>query len=207
MRTAVTLAAWAAHEYAGAMAEPRSYCAAARSGDLGEHHVRYHDEVYGRPIRDDARLFKWLVIELNQAGLSWDLVLKRERSFVDAYRGFDIAKVAAFDDREIERLLDDSGVIRHRGKIEAAIANARTILGLCETHGSFAGWLDAHHPRELDAWVKLFRKTFRFTGPEIVNEFLMCAGYLPGAHDLDCPQYQEVLAEGPPWTTAEEGDD
>ena len=181
------------------MADPRSYCAAVRSGDLGEHHVRYHDEVYGRPTRDDADLFKWLVIELNQAGLSWDLVLKREGSFVDAYRGFEPATVAAFDAADVQRLLNDPGVIRHRGKIDAAIANARTLLGLRETHGSFAGWLDAHHPRDLDAWVKLFRSTFRFTGPEIVNEFLMCVGYLPGAHDPTCPRYAEVLAEEPAW--------
>ena len=181
------------------MSEPRSYCAAVRSGDLGEHHVRYHDDVYGRPARDDAELFKWLVIELNQAGLSWDLVLKREASFVDAYRGFDPEIVAAFDADDVQRLLNDSGVIRHRGKIDAAIANARTILDLRDAHGSLKGWLDAHHPRELDAWVKLFRSTFRFTGPEIVNEFLMCVGFLPGAHDPDCPRYAEVLAEGPAW--------
>ena len=181
------------------MPASRSYCAAVRSGDLGEHHVRYHDEVYGRPAHGDAELFKWLVIELNQAGLSWDLVLKREASFVDAYRGFDPETVAAFDQDEVQRLLNDPGVIRHRGKIEAAIANARTILDLSERHGCFAGWLDAHHPRDLDAWVKLFRSTFRFTGPEIVNEFLMCVGYLPGAHDPECPRYAEVLADGPAW--------
>ena len=139
------------------MAEPRSYCAAVRAGELGEHHVRYHDEIYGVPIRDDAHLLKWLVIELNQAGLSWDLVLKRERSFEDAYRGFEVETIAAFDEDDIERLLGDPGVIRHRGKIEAAIANARRVLDLRDSHGSFAEWLDAHHPRSKDAWVKLWR--------------------------------------------------
>lgn len=184
------------------MADTRSYCATVRSGELGEHHVHYHDEVYGLPIRDDAGLFKWLVIELNQAGLSWDLVLKRQRSFEDAYRGFDVATVAAFDQNDIERLLNDPGVIRHRGKIEAAIANARTILELRDSQGSFAQWLDAHHPRDLAAWLKLFRATFRFTGPEITNEFLICVGYLPGAHDPDCPRYEAVLAANPPWAEA-----
>jgi DNA-3-methyladenine glycosylase I len=181
------------------MAEGRSYCAAVRAGELGPAHVEYHDARYGRPPRDDAELLKWLVIELNQAGLSWDLVLKREPTFIEAYRGFDVDTVAAFDQADIERLLNDRGVIRHRGKIEAAIANARTVQSLQENHGSFEGWLDAHHPLELDAWVKLFRQTFKFTGPEITNEFLMCVGYLPGAHDPDCPKYSEVLAEGPAW--------
>ena len=181
------------------MAQTRSYCAAVRSGELGGAHARYHDEVYGLPPRGDAELLKWLVIELNQAGLSWDLVLKREASFVAAYRGFAVDAVAAFDEDDVARLLGDPGVIRHRGKIEAAIANARAVQGLRGEHGSFAGWLDAHHPRPLDAWVKLFRQTFRFTGPEITNEFLMCVGYLPGAHDPDCPRYAQVLAAGPAW--------
>lgn len=185
------------------MAEKRSYCAAVRAGELGEAHVRYHDEVYGLPARNDAELLKWLVIEGNQAGLSWDLVLKREASFIEAYRGFDVDTVAGFDQQDIERLLGDRGVIRHRGKIEASIANAQTVQGLQKMHGSFAGWLDAHHPRTLEAWVKLFRKTFKFTGPEITNEFLMCVGYLPGAHDPECPRYQVVLAAGPAWARAD----
>ena len=185
------------------MANTRSYCAAVRAGVLGDVHVRYHDTVYGLPAEDDAHLFKWLVIELNQAGLSWDLLLKREASFLAAYRGFDIDAVAAFGDDDVARLLADPGVIRHRGKIEAAIANARTIQRLREAHGSFRGWLDAHHPRDREGWVKLFRKTFRFTGPEIVNEFLMCVGYLPGAHDPDCPRFDVVQAARPAWMRQE----
>ena len=181
------------------MANSRSYCAAVRAGDLGEPHVRYHDTVYGMPPGSDDELFKWLVIELNQAGLSWDLVLKREPSFEAAYDGFVIDRVAAYGEGDIARLLADRGVIRHRGKIEAAIANAATIQQLRRTHGSFERWLDAHHPRDLAHWVKLFRKTFRFTGPEIVNEFLMCVGYLPGAHDPDCPRFAVVEDARPAW--------
>lgn len=167
--------------------------------------MRYHDEVYGRPAADDADLLKWLVIELNQAGLSWDLVLKREPTFMEAYRDFDVAAVAAFGEADVERLLSDRGVIRHRGKIEAAIANAHTVQRLQASHGSFAGWLDAHHPCPLDAWVKLFRNTFTFTGPEITNEFLMCVGYLSGAHDPDCPCYAEAIAGGAAWARPDGG--
>jgi DNA-3-methyladenine glycosylase I len=96
-------------------------------------------------------------------------------------------------------LLADAGIIRNRLKIDAAIANAQTILELRRTHGSFAGWLAAHHPRSKDEWTKLFRKTFRFTGGEIVNEFLMSIGYLAGAHVPSCPVYQLILERRPPW--------
>jgi DNA-3-methyladenine glycosylase I len=89
--------------------------------------------------------------------------------------------------RDRRRLLADAGIIRNRLKVNAAIANAATILELRASHGSFAGWLEAHHPRSKAEWVKLFKRTFRFTGGEIVGEFLMSIGYLPGAHAETCP--------------------
>ena len=85
-------------------------------------------------------------------------------------------------------------------KIEAAIANAARILELRESHGSFAAWLGAHHPRSKEEWVKLFKRTFRFTGGEIVGEFLMSIGYLPGAHVESCPVHRRVLKLRPPWS-------
>ena len=96
-------------------------------------------------------------------------------------------------------LLADSGIIRNRLKIEAAAENARRIQTLRESHGSLAGWLDAHHPRSPEDWTRLFRQTFRFTGGQIVNEFLMSVGYLPGAHEPDCPVFTRILERSPPW--------
>jgi DNA-3-methyladenine glycosylase I len=108
--------------------------------------------------------------------------------------------VAAYRAADRRRLLADPGIIRNRLKIDAAIANAQRILELRATHGSFAGWLEAHHPRSKQEWVKLFKRTFRFTGGEIVSEFLMSIGYLPGAHVPSCPVYQLIAERQPPWS-------
>jgi DNA-3-methyladenine glycosylase I len=145
-------------------------------------HGPYHDEEYGFPVRDEAVLFERLVLEINQAGLSWLTVLKKREDFQRAYRGFDVDRVARYRERDRERLLRDPSIIRNRLKVEAAIAYAKTVRALRKTHGSFAEWLDAHHPRSKPDWVKLFKATFRFTGGEITGEFLMSTGYLPGAH-------------------------
>ena len=117
-----------------------------------------------------------------------------------AFGGFAPEIVAAYGNADRKRLLNDSGIVRNRLKIDAAISNAQKILELRKTHGSFAGWLAAHHPRSREDWVKLFKGTFRFTGGEIVNEFLMSIGYLPGAHAPSCPVYQRILELRPPWS-------
>ncbi len=174
-----------------------SYCAKA-PGDPW--HGPYHDTEYGFPTRDDRVLFERLVLEINQAGLSWLTVLKKRAALKAAFREYDIAAIAAFDDEDTARLLSDAGIIRHQGKISAVIHNAGVALELIERFGCLAGWLDSHHPLTLDGWVRLFRKTFRFTGREIVNEFLMSTGYLPGAHEPSCPIYQTILQLRPPWT-------
>jgi DNA-3-methyladenine glycosylase I len=88
----------------------------------------------------------------------------------------------------------DPGIIRNRLKINAAIVNAQKILELKKEYGSFKGWLDAHHPKTKEEWVKIFKKTFKFIGGEIVNEFLMSTAYLPGAHTPDCPIYREMIS-------------
>jgi DNA-3-methyladenine glycosylase I len=162
-------------------------------------HGPYHDTEYGFPLADDPGLFERLVLEINQAGLSWLTILKKREAFRRAYDGFDPAVVAGYGARERRRLLADPGIIRNRLKIEAAIANAARILELQRSHGSFAGWLAAHHPRSKAEWVKLFKQTFRFTGGEIVGEFLMSIGYLPGAHSERCPVHRRILKQRPPW--------
>ncbi|SDG00681.1 DNA-3-methyladenine glycosylase I [Dyadobacter soli] len=155
-------------------------------------HKHYHDNHYGFPIEDDDELFGRLLLEINQAGLSWTLMLRKQDSFRAAYDNFSIEKVAAYDEADRERLLADAGIVRNHLKVNAAIVNAQKILELKQEYGSFKGWIDAHHPLTKEQWIKLFKKTFKFTGGEIVNEFLMSTGYLPGAHDADCPVYRTI---------------
>lgn len=170
-----------------------------------EWHGPYHDREYGFPLRDDDALFGRLVLEINQAGLSWLTILKKKDNFHRAYHGFVVDRVARYKDRDVARLLGDTGIIRNRLKVGAAIANANTILGLRKSHGSFHDWLLAHHPLDKADWVKLFRKTFRFTGGEIVGEFLMSIGFLPGAHRESCPVYRRIARLKPAWMTAAQG--
>ena len=162
-------------------------------------HGLYHDREYGFPTGEESVLFERLVLEINQAGLSWLTILKKRMAFRAAFADFDVDHVAAFGPADTDRLLADSGIIRNRLKIEAAAENARRIQALRQSHGSFAGWLDAHHPRSAQEWTQLFRQTFRFTGGQIVNEFLMSVGYLPGAHEPDCPVFARILEHSPPW--------
>ena len=153
----------------------------------------YHDNHYGFPIVDDNELFERLVLEINQAGLSWITILKKQNNFREAYSYFDIKTVANYSDKDIERLLNDTGIIRNKLKINAAIHNAKVIVELQNEFGSFKNWIDSHHPKTKEEWVKIFKKTFKFTGGEIVNEFLMSTGYLACAHDLNCPIHGKVL--------------
>jgi DNA-3-methyladenine glycosylase I len=167
-----------------------SYCDYIQKGGTDEAfllHKHYHDTQYGFPIDSDDELFGRLILEINQAGLSWTTILKKQESFRKAYSGFNIKKIAAYKEKDRERLLNDAGIIRNRLKVDAAIHNSQQILSLQKEFGSFKAWIEAHHPREKVEWVKLFKKTFKFTGGEIVNEFLMSTGYLPGAHQPDCP--------------------
>jgi len=178
-----------------------AYCDAARNHPL---HGPYHDTEYGVPQTEERVLFERLILEINQAGLSWLTILRKRDAFLAAYDGFDVDRVAAYGEAEIARLMADPGIVRNRLKIQAAVANARTIQELRDSHGSFAGWLAAHHPRRKEDWVKLFRRTFRFTGGEIVGEFLMSLGYLPGAHRPDCPALERSVPLGLPWMRAEQ---
>ncbi|TWI00341.1 DNA-3-methyladenine glycosylase I [Luteimonas cucumeris] len=162
-------------------------------------HGPYHDTEYGFPQHDEAVLFERLVLEINQAGLSWETILRKRDGFRRAYHGFDVDRVAGYGEQDRERLLGDVGIIRNRLKVDAAIHNAKVVQQLRATHGGFAAWLDAQHPLSKAEWVKLFKKTFRFTGGEITGEFLMSLGYLPGAHRADCPAMKRIVRLKPGW--------
>lgn len=178
-----------------------SYCNAIQSmeGERRALHRDYHDSQYGFPIAEDNELFCRLVLEINQAGLSWETILRKQAGFRKAYSHFVIRKVASYTDKDRARLMADVGIVRNRLKINAAIENAKALLQIQKEFGSFAAWLAHHHPMEKAEWVKLFKRTFRFTGGEIVGEFLMSIGVLPGAHDDTCSIYARALRAKPMW--------
>ncbi len=162
-------------------------------------HSGYHDSEYGFPTADETALFERLSLEIMQAGLSWEIVLKKRAALKEAFDDFAVDKVARYGEAEISRLLADARIIRNRRKIEAVIANAATIAAMRGSHRGFDGWLKAHHPRPKSDWIRLFRRTFRFTGGEITGEFLTSLGYLPDAHRKDCYVYERIIAQKPPW--------
>ncbi len=172
------------------------YCDVAPGHPL---HGPYHDNEYGFPLEDEAALLERLSLEIFQAGLSWLIVLKKRPATVIAFDGFDVDTVAGYGAGDVARLLGDPGIIRNRRKVGAIIENARRLRGLRQSHGGFAAWIAAHHPRGKDAWVELFGETFRFTGGEVVGEFLMSIGVLPGSHRDDCPVFGRIARLDPPW--------
>ena len=177
----------------------KTYCYFVGTQEKNNVHRIYHDTEYGFPLQSDNELFGRLVLEINQAGLSWSTILNKKDNFFKAYDNFDINIVANYDEEERARLLSDAGIIRNKLKVNAAIHNANQIIGLQQEYGSFKNWLDHHHPLSKDEWVKLFKKTFKFTGGEITNEFLMSSGYLKGAHHDNCPTHHKILDLNPRW--------
>ncbi len=173
-----------------------TYCDIAPGHPVHDH---YHANEYGFPQHAESELFERLLLEINQAGLSWETILRKREGFRAAYDGFDVDTVAAYGEADVARLMGDAAIIRNRLKVQAAIHNAQVIQGLRRSHGGFSAWLDAHHPLSKAEWVKLFKKTFRFTGGEITGEFLMSLGYLPGAHHESCPVHARVLKLKPKW--------
>ena len=162
-------------------------------------HQVYHDTEYGFPIRDDNALLERLALEIGQAGLSWETILKKKDGYRRAFEGFDLDRVAAYGEVDEARLLADPAIVRSRLKVRAVIENARRLIVIREQYGSFAAWLDAQHPLPPEDWQRLFKKTFVFTGGEIVRSFLLSTGYLPGAHDMGCPVYEKIALLRPPW--------
>ena len=176
-----------------------SYCAFITGKGRNSVHQHYHDHEYGFPLHNDNELFARFILEINQAGLSWETILKKKENFFKAFDDFNIEKVARYTDKKKEKLMQDAGIIRNRLKIEATVHNAKCIKTIQKEFGSFKKWLDHHHLKTKEEWVKLFKTTFRFTGGEIVNEFLMSTGYLPGAHVETCAVYKKVIKQKPMW--------
>ena len=172
--------------------EDNSYCKFVAKLDDDNLHKIYHDTKYGFAVNDDNELFGRLILEINQAGLSWITILKKENNFRKAYANFNVKVVSKFNEKDIQRLLNDPGIIRNKLKVNAAIYNANAILTIQENFGSFKQWLDFNHPMSKTEWVKLFKNTFKFTGSEITNEFLMSLGYLDGAHVPTCPIFKKI---------------
>ncbi len=157
--------------------------------------VRYHDEEWGVPSRDDAHLFEMLSLEGAQAGLSWSTILRKRAGYRRAFAGFDAAKVARFSARRIEKLVGDPGIVRHRGKIESVVANAACVLAVAAEHGSFANyvWSFTDGGPVVNRWrtmaeipaetglsralsKDLRRRGFRFVGPTTCYAFLQAVG-------------------------------
>ncbi len=176
-----------------------SYCNFCKNLDDENLHKRYHDEHYGFPIHDDNELFGRLILEINQAGLSWETILKKEENFRSAFNDFRINEIAQFDNLKFDELMNNSGIVRNKLKINAVINNAKVIIQIQQDFGSFKNWLDENHPKTIEEWVKLFKKSFTFVGGEIVREFLMSTGYLKGAHDEKCEAYDQILKVSPKW--------
>jgi DNA-3-methyladenine glycosylase I len=181
------------------MEKPKSYCEFVEQLEQSNVNRIYHDKMYGFPIDSDSELFGRLILEINQAGLSWTIILNKQDNFRMAYSQFDIKKIANYAEEDRERLLSDAGIIRNKLKVNAVIVNAQKILEIQEEYGSFKNWLDKNHYLSLEEWVKLFKKTFKFTGGEITNEFLMSTGYLKGAHIETCSIYNHIIQKNPKW--------
>jgi DNA-3-methyladenine glycosylase I len=163
-------------------------------GASAPEYIAYHDNEWGRPVVDDVRLYEKLCLEGFQSGLSWLTILRKRENFRRAFSGFEPARVARFGSRDIDRLLADAGIVRHRGKIEAAIANARATLGAQEEFGSLAALVWSYEPRGRRAVPKgygdipsktpestalskhLLQLGFRFVGPTTVYAAMQSCG-------------------------------
>ena len=145
-----------------------------------------------------------MCLEIFQAGLSWELILRKRPGMNIAFEGFTVDRIAAYGANETARLLGDPRIIRNRLKVAATIENARRVQALRVSHGGFVKWLAAQDAVDKDAWVKTFRRTFKFMGGEVVGEFLMSIGYLPGAHRPDCPIQGRIARLSPPWMRAKD---
>ncbi len=180
-----------------------SYCLYCANQPIDSLHRLYHDEHYGFPISCDNELFGRLILEINQAGLSWDTILKKEEGFRKAYSDFNIAEIAQYNEDKVNELMLDSSIIRNKLKIQSVIHNARRVCQFQEDYGGFSLWIESFGKQSTENWVKIFRKEFKFVGKEIVVEFLMSAGFLKGAHIESCPVFEKILEKKPNWLSHE----
>jgi DNA-3-methyladenine glycosylase I len=166
-------------------AEPKR-CAWARNPLA----AAYHDREWGVPVRDDRRLFELLILEGAQAGLSWDTILSKRENYRRAFDGFDPRKVARYGAAKKRRLLGDPGIVRHRGKLEAAVLDARAFLEVQKEFGSFARYVWRFN----DAGTlskDLKRRGFKFVGPTIMYAFMQAVGMV-NDHARDCFRYKSL---------------
>ena len=168
-----------------------SYCSFCRSQPKNSIHRWYHDEVYGKMSSNDNELFGRLIMEINQAGLSWNTVLQKYEGIKKAYSNFDIRKVSQYNEENISTLMKDKSIIKHELKIRSIVYNAQGILQIQKEFGTFKKWILMNKQNSLDNWVKVFKKNFKFVGKEIVKEFLTSNGILNGAHENNCPEYMK----------------
>lgn len=176
--------------------------------------VRYHDEEWGRPVTDDNRLFEKLCLEGFQSGLSWLTILKKRPQFRKQFKNFDPVKVAKMTEADVERLLQDAGIIRHRGKIEAAVKGARIFLDIEGAEGfspfiwsfvdgrpvqnRFASMAEvpASTPQSESMAKALKKRGFNFCGPVIAYAFMQACG-LVNDHMTHCPRHGCIMALSP----------
>ena len=163
-----------------------------------ERYVRYHDEEWGRPVHDDGKLFEMLLLECFQAGLSWECILNKREGFRQAFAGFDLERVCAFTEEDVERLIQEDAIIRHRRKIEAAVQNARVFREIQKEFGSFARYLWQWTEGEIvheygrtssplsDALTKdLKKRGMKFVGATTIYSYLQAVGVIE-SHEPDC---------------------
>lgn len=186
-----------------------SYCNWGNASDVTQ---RYHDEEWGMPVRDDVRQFEYLMMEVMQCGLSWDLMMKKREIFRSCFDGFNFDRIAAYGESDITRILETPGMIRSRRKVEAVIHNAKRFIELRNEHGSFSNWLWAFsdgktilYDRHGDGLIpasnglserisaELRRRGFKYLGPVTVYSHLQACGII-NDHGCDCPRYAVVNA-------------
>ena len=175
------------------------YCQYVKN--LNEKNVdkHYHDNEYGFPLNCDNEIFGRLILEINQAGLSWSTILKKKHNIRKAYSNYNINKISKYTENDINSLMNNKTIIRHKLKIESIIYNANQILKIINKYGSFKNWLDKNATSDISLWIIIFKKNFKFTGKKITKEFLMSTGYIKGAHNAKCPIYNLVLKKNPKW--------
>lgn len=169
-----------------------SYCKFSQTNELHKH---YHDREYGFPVDNDDALLERLALEINQAGLSWDLMLKKRLGFNKAFKDFAVERVAKFGSRDIARMLKDESIVRNRLKIEAVIHNAKIIKEIQKEHESFVRWIAIQSVGyDTKEWLKIFKQRgFKFVGGEVMKEFLQSIGHLPSPHEKNCPVHKEIF--------------
>ena len=168
-----------------------SYCSYCRNQPKESIHHWYHDEVYGKMSKNDDELFGRLILEINQAGLSWNTILQKYDGLKEAYSNFNIEQVASYNEENIASLMTNKNIIRHELKIKSIVYNARQILIIQKEFGTYKKWILQQNQNSLEFWTKLFKKNFKFVGKEIVKEFLLSNGVMTGAHDNNCPEYSK----------------